>query len=519
MLLVGLLCPSAFAQTSHEFDVDEDRPFITDVSQLSSPWDAPHEWEGNQAHLLDGDPETYWHTNWNKNTEKHYLQVALNEPIHELIAMKVIRRHMNYNKTALCVADHVTKWGISGADSPDAEDSGWTELGMFDTPYNEPGETLITDAFDTKGKQYLRIYAEATNTGNRFWHAAELQLYPIVEIDEMTAALREASELFNRHLNELYYLQENVGTEPGQYEKEAVDAFAAAMDAVSALDEMGGTYTLEDVTTIIETLSNEAQNPLHFARNTNVVITYGRYGDTDGRRGCFFVETAGDVASDYAPNATRIRVWEGAMTARCYPVTMTAIDKELGQMWTVSGIEREAATDDTPAQLKVTLTRFADNTVPAGQPFIYVEGGDYIPVEERSEDDEPLLVDVTFGNDFVAEPQNSGALKGVFTRTTIGEGALNVGDTKFTITTSTAAAVDTNGAYIVDEEEVPRNYQVVAIFDDEGNGITETLQTLTRSTDVYTIDGRLVRKGGNLNSLCNAQPGIYIVGGVKVVVR
>ena len=44
----------------------------------------------------------------------------------------------------------------------------------------------------------------------------------------------------------------------------------------------------------------------------------------------------------------------------------------------------------------------------------------------------------------------------------------------------------------------------------DGNGLT----------DVYTIDGRLVRRGVRAEGALNGLPaGLYVVGGVKVLVR
>ena len=49
LTLVAMLCPSAFAQSGFDYELDEENPMITNVNQLSSPWNAPHDFEGNLA--------------------------------------------------------------------------------------------------------------------------------------------------------------------------------------------------------------------------------------------------------------------------------------------------------------------------------------------------------------------------------------------------------------------------------------------------------------------------------------
>ena len=139
-------------------DIHAANPLITSVNQLSSPWSCGHAFEGNIAHLIDGDPLTYWHTNWNNNTDRHYVQVALNEPVNEPIKMRYVRRLYNYNSTVKNEQNHPTEWSVYGSDDPSKAEDEWEKLAEFETPYTEPGETFLTDGFDTKGLKYLRFY-------------------------------------------------------------------------------------------------------------------------------------------------------------------------------------------------------------------------------------------------------------------------------------------------------------------------------------------------------------------------
>ena len=716
-------------------DIHVADPLITSVSQLSSPWNAPHAYEGNLAHLIDGDPVTYWHTNWNNNTDRHYLQVALNEPVHNLICMKFTRRPYQYNSTNPCIKDHVTVWSIWGSYDPTADEYDWDLLAEFDTPYTEPGETMVTDGFDTQGYKYLRIYAEETNQGNHYWHVAELQLYPspIQTIDSPTSqyhmmgsvgttlndvltpllsidpetitqskydALLAAFEAFDAVYVDPKPLRNKIlevqsasdivayGTDPGfwspdnpainqlkqaiadaqaydeggQYSESQREQHIANLDAktegikgaanpiqggkwyhirfgteeeynkygwnkngnetqfrtvngettetvvneslfgkyltiaklnVVADEDEGGTFNcnvispitkdevslehriycddLEDISNpdlalwrfipvgdnefyiqnkatglylqkkidnndgilvslhpsifsqevagygqnalFIKTLHGEQQNPMHFARNTNIAITYGNWGDSDGRRGSFFIEGVEDVASGYAQNTSNMAVWDGAMVAHCYPASIQATEISQGIMYTVSSVVRN------DAEVEVTLKQMSNNSIPAARPFIYIKNGSYIAPEDRSEGDEPQLVAITFGSEIVKEPNNSGALKGVFTRTNVDSGVLIVGEETIDAADG-STAIATDGAYIATDDSYSSSDEILISFDNNPeDGISGVLQKVAREGEIYTLDGRLVTRSGNLNSLRGAQPGVYIVNGIKVIIK
>lgn len=712
---------------------------IRDVKQLSSPWSCGHAYEGNIAHLIDNDPVTYWHTNWNNNTDRHYVQVALNEPVNEPIKMRYVRRLYNYNSTVKNEQNHPTEWSVYGSDDPSKAEDEWEKLAEFETPYTEPGETFLTDGFDTKGMKYLRFYAEANNSGNRYWHAAELQLCPaskdmdeiydpetsqyhmmgaigttlndlyeqLKDIDPATitveqyTAYKAAYEAFVAKFVDPSALRAKiesvkgsdeivvVGTAPGFWKDKSVSdnlekmiadakaydaagvytaeksaAFIAGLDSVVANikpaanpilpgkwyrirfgtedeytqygwnksgneptyrvnegdttavtnegnfgrymtvgksvvvndeDDYGeySYYTVEPIekakvaiddqlysvkkekiadpdmalfqfipfedayiiqnkatglylqkkmesndgiylsvhpslftqevvgygqnALFIKTLSKENQNPLHFARNKNVVITWGNYGDSDGRRGCFFIEEAEDVAPDYAENTARIKMWDGEMTARCYPVAMTAVDPEQGEMWNVASIEKEDIDEDYTV-VTVTLCKMEKNTAGAGYPFIYVKSGDYEDPEERDEDAEPELVNFTFGSDFVTSPKNEGPLKGVFSRTTIGIGVLTVSGEFVKRTSSESATTNSNTAYITDEDIIPRTSDIDLEFDETITSVSTALQKVAKGGDIYTLDGTFVKKG-NINSLQGLKKGTYVIDGIKAVVK
>ena len=278
-------------------DVFEDQALITDVEQFSSPFTESS--EGSIEALLDGDTETFWHSEWSAGSvdaHVHYLQVSLPEPEHRLIALKFTRRPV--------ANDHVTQWAVTGSDDPDANDEDWIELATFDTPYGSNTETLVSDLFDPQGKQYLRFYADATTTGRGYWHVTEFQLYPgkvnnpehsqynvmgtiatnlekviddqkDIEDEDLTAenytALKNAYDAFIAKYVDPAPLREKlaavekkaegviVGTQPGFWaDKSAGETLAATVAAAKAYDESGN-YSPAQSDSYIETLQAQAR--------------------------------------------------------------------------------------------------------------------------------------------------------------------------------------------------------------------------------------------------------------------
>ena len=156
---------------------------ITDATQFSSPFsqnDLGGRDGGDLSNgvLIDSNNSTYWHTYWeggNVEPGVHYLQVELPEPAHGLIELQVTRRSAS--------DDNVTQWGIYGSDYPNGEKYDYEWIADVDMPYDVKGEskTATFTIPEDRQYQYLRFYAEATNSNRGYWHAAEFQLIALSE--------------------------------------------------------------------------------------------------------------------------------------------------------------------------------------------------------------------------------------------------------------------------------------------------------------------------------------------------
>lgn len=189
-------------------DIQEYTELITNASQFSSPFSDSEEGTSFEA-LIDNTPSTYWHSDWHPSgaalpNHTHYLQVELNEPVHNLIQLQITRRPSQN--------DHITLWGVYGANSQDVPDvlytedeaaayneehslspgdegyvsagdvkipgtpADWVELASLATPFGNNTETKVSDEFDTQGFKYLRFWIDGTSSNRGYGHVSEFQL-------------------------------------------------------------------------------------------------------------------------------------------------------------------------------------------------------------------------------------------------------------------------------------------------------------------------------------------------------
>ena len=250
----------------------------------------------------------------------------------------------------------------------------------------------------------------------------------------------------------------------------------------------------------IKNLDNKGLEALHAASRYNILQTWSGWGDTDGRRGCFFVEEAEDVAADYDGTAFQIAAKPGTVTSFCFPVSIKGEDN----MYTVNSFEQ------TADGIILSLAKLTE--VAAGRPFLYIFDGEY-----NAEADDEDYFDYTHGYDIVKETVDGNVVKGAIYPKQVGEGVITIANNKFTVTKSPNATTGESSAYIVSGDETFNNKLPVSyVITADPDNIQETLNKVARTGDIYTLDGRLVGRG-SLKSL--RQKGVYIINGVKVLVK
>lgn len=251
----------------------------------------------------------------------------------------------------------------------------------------------------------------------------------------------------------------------------------------------------------IRNLEGTQLEAIHAARAYNIVQTWGGWGNTDGRRGCFYVEEAGDVAADYDGTAFKIDAKPGTINLYCFPMGVKGTKFMYGLNATTESAEG------------ISLTLVPITEAKPGRPWIFVSDGEY-----DAEADDAVLTPFTHSYDITAQADSSNILHGVFYGKTVGDGVITLANNKLSVTRSPQASVNDATAYITKgEDKFDTSLSVTITIDAEGeDGIQAALQNVARTGNIYTIDGQLVGRG-NINNL--RQKGIYIINGTKVVVK
>ena len=147
--------------------IEEMEKIPVSANQLSS--NASDYEEGQHIeYLLDGDPNSFWHSDWHGQvTETHYIQVDFSEPVSDNVGLYVLRRKIDSN--------HVTLMGVLGSN----DNTQWDNLGEVELGNASSGQEYTTEPVSLDGKSYksLRFTILANTNGNTFGHFAEF--YPM----------------------------------------------------------------------------------------------------------------------------------------------------------------------------------------------------------------------------------------------------------------------------------------------------------------------------------------------------
>ena len=254
-----------------------------------------------------------------------------------------------------------------------------------------------------------------------------------------------------------------------------------------------------------ESITGEYEYKLHAQVASNVCVTWE--ASTPGSRSGLIIEEAEDVASEYDGSEVNIMMKPGEVRGFCFPMEVALKQNPDAVMWSIAKTEGN----------KITLVKVEDQKAIAGRPFIIINGDTTLYQENAA----PVAVKVKHNYTISAvEPQASGLLRGSFGKETVGAGAIVMSGNGFNVTKSSSDAVGYNSAYIVSEEGFDKKTAVEVVLDKEAeDGIQTVLEKVAKAGAVYTIDGRLVSRRATLNELSRFGKGLYILNGVRVIVK
>lgn len=243
-----------------------------------------------------------------------------------------------------------------------------------------------------------------------------------------------------------------------------------------------------------------------------------------------WLETAADVADDVAASFYRSYI-PGKIYASCNPTSVKTTSEEVG-LYTVAGTYTEGE-ENFLALNKIAETK-------AGVPYIAIIGNpeDYV---ESEEDLSETFEFQQIGDGFVAKADSINGLVGTYDGLTADKGmVVFVDNTAVTAEDKVVEETDEEGntQYVsVSNRTVGRNsaylkfgyaeadpagtYDLVIKIDGTPTvvGIQNALESVAKSGTVYDLSGRQVKKNATLNDLKGLGRGIYILNGVKVMVK
>ena len=169
-----------------------------------------------------------------------------------------------------------------------------------------------------------------------------------------------------------------------------------------------------------------------------------------------------------------------------------------------------------------------------GQPVLYLNGDTTQYDSEAEKEVETLTLT---GHEFAAQPDSVGGIRGTYAyqwidpdvNVVVAGGVPAQEGTHFEEATGEDGTdctrdVSAYTAYIVPSENVISNfnasdYSLVITLKKGANAIERVTDALNSRGDIYSIDGKLLKKGGTLNDIKSMGRGLYIIGGAKVTVK
>lgn len=249
-------------------------------------------------------------------------------------------------------------------------------------------------------------------------------------------------------------------------------------------------------------ISGADNNYLHIQAGDNSLVTWN--ANTPGSNSALFIEEAEAVASNYDGSSFNINLKPGSVNTFCYPVN---IEYREG----IYGVNRIEGNELVLAPLT--------NGVAAGRPFIFINGETENYDAELDDDYEP--VPFKHGYEINPEPYTSSYLKGTYTEKTLERGDVVAEGNQFIVIKDVmhGGSIFGNQAYISKENNFTFSEPVTLNITAEEDGIAAAIADVAKNGVIYTIDGRVVSRNGNLNTISRLPKGIYLLNGRKVTVK
>lgn len=553
-------------------------PLITDASQLSS--NASDSSEGkNIGSLIDGEKSTYWHSDYHKNVlEPAYLQVQLNEPVSGLIEIDVTRRQGATNGHVIHMyimgsndGENWTRVGYIETPFTSQNESVTSQPVDLGGTYSYL-RFILTKRYgtDSGGNMEFDPFAEITSADeyNKLWtyfHAAEFQIYPVTpdtELSESAEALQNAFTTINKVLFKDASAEDvaNAAQAYATYRSE-FNVEAGKPVLPKGADKVAPVYAIQNKATGLFVNckgSNNANNSLELiptffnykaigfqrslmngVRIDSVDCSYLHSQNFDHRfvtwnatspdsnSGLVLVEATEPYEAPESFSFYR-NVKPGRIADWCNSVSITVEDAPDGAYaYKAIGQYTEGEGEDAAIYLALKTVE----TIPAGDPALFIYG-DTTYYEPDVDDMEPVLFTMPGEPEMVLKGATVNGLKGCISQYSLrendiyfdGKDVLYAKTDGATTVTQCSAILKLEDCPVIDPTAETIDYSIwlggagVDVTDAVKN-IPAAIQNIAKGGDVYSMDGKLLRTNATLNSLKALGKGMYILNGVKVLVK
>ncbi len=544
---------------------------ITDVAQLSS--NATSTAEGTLAALIDGNKATYWHSDYARQVlEPHYLQVALNEPVSGFIQVDIARRNAGNG--------HIIRMYVQGSNDAAAwTNIGYIETpytNVNDVATSQPldlGGTysylrfILTYRYGTDGGGNTEFdpFAEITSADeyNVLWtycHASEFQIYPLTADKALSGNAQAMQDAFTA-ANKVVFKDataEDFANAANGYKgyKDEYNAAAGKKVLPDGLSKAPATYAIQSKATGLFVNAAGANSNNVYLRTIPTLFTYSAPGYQRSLLHGKKIDGA-DCSYLHSQNADhRFVTWNAtAPSSNSGLVLLEAEDEEYeapaeftfykdikpGQInaWTNSVQVTPEYYDEAIAYTSLGCFYLEDDgsylalkqieTIPAGEPVIYILS-DTLSYVAEDEDAEAIAFTIPGDAEIALEALTVNGLQGELSNR-----ALKPEEIYFT---GNYAVCNDASAHTVAFGEASLNLGVTpnvdpdsdydfAIFlgqaaEDAVDGVKDipaAIEKISQKGNVYSMDGKLIRTGATLNDLKSLGKGMYILNGVKVMVK
>ena len=464
--------------------------------------------------------------------------------------------------------------------STDAET--WSNIGYIETPFSgNTSEIVSSQPLDLGGTfsnlRFILTYRYGTDGGgnmefdpfaevegasdwNKKWsyfHCSEFQIYPLTPKNEVSAEVQALQQAYNTA-------------------NKVVLMHATAEDVASAAQVYKGYQTQfnSEAGMAVLPAGKEKADPVYAIQNKATGLFIYAYGSNSNDVYMRTIPTMFDwTALGYSRNLLhgtnlngdnctnlhvgesnrRVCTWSSTEAGSNSGLIICAVDEEYAAPteftfyrdikpgaiygWTSSVTITPEAKDD--AVLYTCLGRYnnpegvsflavkAIRSVPAGNPAIYIYG-ETQNYREEEEDAEPVLFTLPGVPDFVTEEVNINGLISCVKNHTLqpneiyfsGNQPVCIGTTGYFLRAG-GVVVNLDTVTAVESDEEADFLIPLGEAGDKADGIDAptALEKISQRGNVYSMDGKLLMTNANLNSLKTLGRGMYILNGVKVVVK